>query len=288
MAKKKKKTTPKKKVAKKKANKKIVAKKDTAKKDTAKKIAVKKSPSKKSTPSKPTSFTGCIRERSASVKRIAKALQTVILEELPTAQEDYYGGQLPMAMYRTTAEVCWIQPLKDRCNIYFMRGPDLTDSDGFLQGNSDRHRFARVNTLEHVEQLPIRDWLRESVALNAAATFDGLSFDQVLVRLQTICLALPNTKETMTWGKPHFRVGEKIFCGVGEDQGRPSIGLKMEVNESHRMMKLPGIEKAAYSRPNDGWVKLDPFDFDDWEEIERLIGGSFRLIAPKRTIALLD
>ena len=46
--------------------------------------------------------------------------------------------------------------------------------------------------------------------------------------------------------------------------------------------------KARYSRPNDGWVSIDPRTFDDWVEIERLIEGSYRLIASKRTVALLD
>ena len=121
-----------------------------------------------------------------------------------------------------------------------------------------------------------------------AAASTGLSFERVLETLQTICLALPKTNETLTWGKPHFRVGEKIFCGCGEDRGRPSIGMKMEAYESQLMMKLPGIEKAPYSRKNDGWVTIDPGEFDDWEEIERLIVASYRLIAPKRVVALLD
>jgi predicted DNA-binding protein (MmcQ/YjbR family) len=99
---------------------------------------------------------------------------------------------------------------------------------------------------------------------------------------------LANTKETLTWSKPHFRVGEKIFCGCGEEQGRPRLGLKMEAYESQLMMKLPGLEKAPYSRNGDGWVQIDPGVFDDWEEIERMIVGSYRLIAPKRTVAPLD
>jgi hypothetical protein len=42
------------------------------------------------------------------------------------------------------------------------------------------------------------------------------------------------------------------------------------------------VEKAAYSRPNDGWVQVDPCVFDDWEEIKSLLIDSYRLIAPKR------
>ena len=62
----------------------------------------------------------------------------------------------------------------------------------------------------------------------------------------------------------------------------------MEAYQSEVMMKLPGIEKAPYSRKGDGWVTIDPGVFDEWDEIERLLVESYRLIAPKRTVALLD
>lgn len=249
-------------------------------------MANKETDTVKSSP--PRSFAGVIRGCSRTVQSIAVALRDLIYEELPDAQESYYGGQRPMAMYRTTADICWIQPLKQRCNIYFMRGLELTDDDQILEGTSDRFRFAKVRSLDDVEQFPLRAWLHESVALNEAVTSKGMDFEHVLKKLQSVCLVLPNTKETLTWGKPHFRVNEKIFCGCGEEQGGPRIGLKMEAYESQVMMKLPGIVKAPYSRKGDGSVSIDPGVFDDWEEIERLIVGSYRLIAPKRTVALLD
>ena len=49
-----------------------------------------------------------------------------------------------------------------------------------------------------------------------------------LQKMREICLALPDTKETLTWGSPHFRVGEKIFAGYSEEDGRLSIGFKLE------------------------------------------------------------
>lgn len=246
----------------------------------------KKKTTKKST--KPKSFSGVIRGHSRSVQDIAKALRDVVVEELPDVQESYYGGQRAMAMYRTVSDVCWIQPLKERCNLYLMYGPELKDPRHLLHGSSDRYRFARIGSVDEIEELPIRKWLQESQEHIEAAMQSGVSFDQVLAKLQSLCLSLPRTKETQTWGKPHFRVGEKIFCGCGEDQGRPRIGLKMEKTDAQQMMKMPGIEKAPYSRPNDGWVSIDPNVFDCWDEIGRLVIDSYRLIAPKRVAALLD
>lgn len=236
---------------------------------------------------KPRSFAGVIKGRTKEVRTIAQALRQLVLEELPSADESYYGGSRPMAMYRTLADVCWIQPLKSRCNLYFTQGAELADPDGLLEGSSDRIRFVRIGDVELLEDYPLREWLRESELLNQQAVSGGLSFDEVLEQLRVICSGLPKTRETLTWGKPHFRVGEKIFCGCGEVKGQPLISLKMEPAQSKQMMLAPGIEKAAYSRPNDGWVSINPKVFDDWSEIETFVIDSFRLIAPKRVAALL-
>ena len=249
-------------------------------------MAKKKAASRSTTTVK--SFTGLIRGRSKPVQQIAKTLKTLVLEELPDAQETFHSGRNALAMYRTVGEVCWIQPLTHHCNVYFTRGTELTDEDGLLEGKSDRQRFVKVPSLEAIDDLPLRGWIRESVELNADTVFDCLTFDEVLERLRTIALALPKTKETLTWGKPHFRVGEKIFCGCGEQHGCAKLGLKTEPDEAALLMKAPGVVKAPYSRPNDGWVQIDPAEFDDWDEIERLVVGSFRLIAPKKVAALLD
>jgi hypothetical protein len=56
----------------------------------------------------------------------------------------------------------------------------------------------------------------------------------LLNRIRRICLALPDTKETPTWGKPHFRVGEKIFAGFGEQDGRPTLGMKLVAGHATR------------------------------------------------------
>lgn len=58
--------------------------------------------------------------------------------------------------------------------------------------------------------------------------------DAVLTRIREICLSLPDTKETITWGKPHFRVGEKIFAGCGEEDGRQVIGFKLQMAHARR------------------------------------------------------
>lgn len=109
----------------------------------------------------------------------------------------------------------------------------------------------------------------------------------VLEKLREICLSFPATKETLTWDEPHFRVGEKIFCGCSSAPGNSVIGFKMEKPDQAIMIKLPGCTKAPYVGQH-GWISLDTSVFTDWAEIAKLIEGSYRLIAPKRTVQQLD
>lgn len=68
--------------------------------------------------------------------------------------------------------------------------------------------------------------------------------DPALAKMREICLSLPDTKETLTWGQPHFRVGEKIFAGCGEEKESWVIGFKLE------------MEHADEVAPKRSWAKL--------------------------------
>ena len=109
-------------------------------------------------------------------------------------------------------------------------------------------------------------------------------FDVALRKMRAICLALPDTKETPTWGEPHFRVGEKIFAGLGEKKGLLSIGFKLELDHADAMVRRPGFARAPYVG-HKGWVSMDVTDATDWDEARALIQQSYRLIAPKKTVA---
>ena len=105
-----------------------------------------------------------------------------------------------------------------------------------------------------------------------------------------ICLALPEVENKPFGGHttPCYRVKDKIFCGTRQAR-RPGINLKA----------APGVQQALvasdperfyvppYSGPK-GWVGVW-LDIDqDWDEIAELIEESYRLIAPRKLVALLD
>jgi predicted DNA-binding protein (MmcQ/YjbR family) len=108
----------------------------------------------------------------------------------------------------------------------------------------------------------------------------------VLDHMRAICLALPDTKETLTWGQPHFRVGEKIFAGCGEEQGRVVIGFKLDMDHADAIIQDARFWRAPYVG-HKGWVSMDASAVDDWNEVRPLVLESYRLIAPRRTVAKL-
>jgi predicted DNA-binding protein (MmcQ/YjbR family) len=106
----------------------------------------------------------------------------------------------------------------------------------------------------------------------------------ILKKVREICLSFPGTKETMTWGKPHFRVGEKIFAGFDEEAGKPTIGFKLEMEHAAEAIKYPRFTRAPFVG-HKGWVSMDATGITDWEKVRALIFESYRLIAPKRSLA---
>ena len=111
--------------------------------------------------------------------------------------------------------------------------------------------------------------------------------DPVLAKIKQIVFALPDTKLTLTWGKPHFRVGDKIFCGYGEEQGRAVLGFKLSMAHAQKLTKKPGFWPAPYVG-HKGWVSMDASKVRDWAVVRAYLEESYRLIAPKKSLARLS
>ena len=110
--------------------------------------------------------------------------------------------------------------------------------------------------------------------------------ETVLKRMREICLSLPDTKETLTWGQPHFRVIEKIFAGCDGEDGVSTIGFKLEMDHAAAILEDPRFSRAPYVG-HKGWVSMDASGVTDWNEVRDLIRESYRLIAPKKSLAKL-
>jgi predicted DNA-binding protein (MmcQ/YjbR family) len=108
-----------------------------------------------------------------------------------------------------------------------------------------------------------------------------------LETLRQICSELSDTEETLTWGKPHFRVAGKIFAGFGEEKGRPVIGLKLDKEHAaERIRSDPRFTIAPYVGRH-GWVSIDAGARITTAELRDLVRESYRLIAPKKNLVKL-
>jgi predicted DNA-binding protein (MmcQ/YjbR family) len=110
--------------------------------------------------------------------------------------------------------------------------------------------------------------------------------DPTFKKVRSLCLALPDTVLTMTWGSPHFRVADKIFCGFGSDDGKPVLGVKLERSHAQSVLKEARFWPAPYVGKH-GWVSMDVAQRKSWEEVAALIRESYQLIAPKASLAKL-
>ena len=111
--------------------------------------------------------------------------------------------------------------------------------------------------------------------------------DSIYKQVRAICLSFPDTKETMTWGKPHFRVGEKIFAGFEEENGKPTIGFKLEKPPARELSARGARCRPAPYVGAHGWVEMEVSGAVDWDQVRGYVLESWRLIAPPKSQAKL-
>lgn len=115
-----------------------------------------------------------------------------------------------------------------------------------------------------------------------------------IARLRKICLALPEAHEVEAWGEPTFRVRNKVFAmyasaGTHHGAGRPGVWCKASFgNQSILVQSDPSRYFVPPYVGVRGWVGIHLDDAPDWSEVRALMEDSYRLVAPKRLVAMLD
>lgn len=113
--------------------------------------------------------------------------------------------------------------------------------------------------------------------------------DAMHERLLSIVLELPGAYEDRPWGSVHCKVDGKIFVGWGRDEdGRMSMGIRVDkALQPMLVANDPRFTIAKYVGKHGG-VDMRIGEKPDWGEIESLIVGSYRIIAPKKRVKELD
>ncbi len=110
---------------------------------------------------------------------------------------------------------------------------------------------------------------------------------QVLERLQEICLALPQARETTTFGNPTFQAGKKTFAVLDRYAGEDCVCFKAQLDVQRRLLGARRFFPSPFGAKH-GWTCMRIDGRVPWAEVERLLVGSYRSVATKRMTAALD
>ena len=122
--------------------------------------------------------------------------------------------------------------------------------------------------------------------------------DLGLAQVRTIALCFPEAFEKISWGRPVF-CAPKIFVMYGGSaktdkkgeylQYPYSILVKVDESDRRALEQDARVFYPAYMGPS-GWLGLDLAAKKkvDWAEVRELIDASYRMIAPKKLIKVLD
>ena len=108
----------------------------------------------------------------------------------------------------------------------------------------------------------------------------------VFARVRRLCLALPETAETSSWGHPNFRAGKKTFCTLEIVHGRPSLAFKLSPADVDLLLGRDRFFATPYGRGH--WASLWVDGAVNWKLVERLLQRSYRHVATAQMIGSLE
>jgi len=108
----------------------------------------------------------------------------------------------------------------------------------------------------------------------------------VVQRLRSLCLSLPETTETSSWGHPNFRAGKKTFAAFEIVQGRPSIAFRLDPANVERLLRRKPSFLTPYGRGL--WVSLWVDGRVNWKLVADLVHRSYRTVALTRLVSRAD
>lgn len=107
--------------------------------------------------------------------------------------------------------------------------------------------------------------------------------------LRTYALRYPEAREDFPWGESVVKVRGKVFVFFGRAEGGLHLSIKLP-HSNLLALSLPFASPTAYGLGRSGWVsaRFDAGDAPPVELLRRWIDESYRAIAPKRLVTVLD
>jgi predicted DNA-binding protein (MmcQ/YjbR family) len=110
--------------------------------------------------------------------------------------------------------------------------------------------------------------------------------NRVLRRVRKQCLSLPETSEARSWGHPNFRAGKRTFAAFEWIGKRPSVAFRLNAADVDLLLRRSGFFVTPYGQGR--WVSVWADRRLDWDLIDHLLESSYRIVALKRMVAVLD
>ncbi len=110
--------------------------------------------------------------------------------------------------------------------------------------------------------------------------------ERTLGTLRAMCLSLPETSETASFGHPNFKAGKKTFVAFERVKGRASIAFRLPPDDVERLLQRKQFFATPYGRGL--WASLWADGPVDWRAVEDLVKRSYRVVALKRMLTALD
>ena len=132
--------------------------------------------------------------------------------------------------------------------------------------------------IETASAVPAEKSLRQ---IGYAGRESAMDEKKILAKLREICLALPKTSETTTFGHPTFQVGTKTFTVLETYQGMLSISVKVGKPMQSVFLEDQRFYRTPYVGQH-GWVSLKASTKLNWSEIGDLVRSSYELVSVKK------
>lgn len=119
--------------------------------------------------------------------------------------------------------------------------------------------------------------------------------DPGLADLRTIALSFPEAFEKVSHGRPTFCVPKMfaMYGGNSKETGEmvaypESLLVKVDESDRAALQQDKRFFYPMYLGPY-GWLGLDLAAATvDWDEVTELVDSSYRMVAPKKLVKLLD
>lgn len=109
---------------------------------------------------------------------------------------------------------------------------------------------------------------------------------KMLARLRKLCLALPETDESSSFGSPVWRVGKKTFVNLYDYGKGLTLSFWVGIERQGPLEMDPRLSIPPYMGHN-GWMALDASKSVGEGELRDFVIESYRHFAPRRAIAKL-